>query len=368
MPNLRRQLLIKFGPGMFPGIKKETWNALLKENTVDSPYRFRAALVSFLSLLTSPICALEERNLDPLLARVSMEDPIFILGHSRSGTTHLHQILTRDRQFGFPRLYESYFPHTFYNTEWLLPKLLDPFYQGRRLQDNLVRDLSSPGEEEAAVCIGTGKSPWMSIVFPRNRERYDRYLTFRHVSPSDIAHWQNGLLWFLKKLTLKYQKPLVLKSATNTCRIKLLLAMFPRARFINIHRHPFEVFNSTVHLDRVSLDAWGLQTCRENRTIPIIQRYKEMYDVFFEEKRLIPEGQFFELKFNDLVRDPFCCIESLYRAFNIRGFKAFAPTLRQYIATLSGFQKNEYGEIPCGVRSILRETWAQSFEEWKYSP
>jgi hypothetical protein len=35
-------------------------------------------------------------------------------------------------------------------------------------------------------------------------------------------------------------KPLLIKSPVHTGRVKLLLQMFPRARFLYIHRHPME--------------------------------------------------------------------------------------------------------------------------------
>ena len=43
--------------------------------------------------------------------------PLFILGHFRSGTTHLHNLLALDPQFGAPTLFQVFNPHTFLGTE-----------------------------------------------------------------------------------------------------------------------------------------------------------------------------------------------------------------------------------------------------------
>ncbi|MBC8355082.1 MAG: sulfotransferase [Planctomycetes bacterium] len=51
-----------------------------------------------------------------------------------------------------------------------------------------------------------------------------------------------------KKLTFKYDKPLVVKSPTHTGHVRLLLEMFPEAKFVHIHRNPFEVFSSTLKM------------------------------------------------------------------------------------------------------------------------
>ena len=41
-------------------------------------------------------------------------------------------------------------------------------------------------------------------------------------------------------------KPLLIKSPVHTARVGLLLDIFPRARFVYIHRHPLQVWDSGV--------------------------------------------------------------------------------------------------------------------------
>ena len=36
----------------------------------------------------------------------------------------------------------------------------------------------------------------------------------------------------------------------------------------------------------------------------ILRQYREMYDTFFEERGLIPEGQFHEVGYEELEKDP----------------------------------------------------------------
>ena len=78
---------------------------------------------------------------------------------------------------------------------------------------------------------------------PRQAKRYDKYLTFREASLDEIARWQSALKWFVQKLAYsKGNRPLVLKSPAHTGRVRLLLEAFPEARFIHIHRNPYDVF------------------------------------------------------------------------------------------------------------------------------
>jgi hypothetical protein len=244
---------------------------------------------------------------------------------------------------------------------------MGPIHRGKRLSDNLVRGLQSPGEDEMAACIQSGRSPYLGFVFPRNQQHYDRYLTFRSAEKWEIGQWQSGLLTFLRKLSWKYDKPLVLKSPAHTCRIRILLDLFPDARFIHIHRNPYEVFQSTLHLDRVTLNAFALQRQSHERNTWIIQRYKDMYDVFLDETHLIRPERFIEISYADLVQNTAATIASVYAHLGISGFERFRPLLCQYLDSLSGYKTNNYRDVSAPLRQTLGRVWERFFDQWNYS-
>src|SRR5262245_44641301 len=46
------------------------------------------------------------------LRKVAVEhDPVFVIGHWRSGTTHLHELLSLDPRYAFPSTFEVMAPH-----------------------------------------------------------------------------------------------------------------------------------------------------------------------------------------------------------------------------------------------------------------
>ena len=103
--------------------------------------------------------------------------------------------------------------------------------------------------------------------------------------PSRARSPAGGALPFLRKLTLKYGRPLVLKSPPHTARIRLLLGLFPDARFVHIHRDPYVVFRSTRHMIRaVAAPLPPPGGAREDGDDRILSVYTEMYDAFFEER------------------------------------------------------------------------------------
>src|SRR6185436_9797907 len=154
------------------------WN-LLRENhfAIDPAYLPRAAAITVAALINSPFRWFEELRYRRQWESVSVAPPLFVLGHWRSGTTHLHYLLGLDDRFACPNLYQVHYPHTFLCTErrfsgptaFLLPR--------HRPYDNVRLALDVPDEDEFAMCVLGFKSPYLTGVFPRRAEHFDQFLT-----------------------------------------------------------------------------------------------------------------------------------------------------------------------------------------------
>ncbi len=347
---------------------RDWWDALrVNRFAIDFPYWPRAAILTAGSVLNSLYRLREDRHFGALLNEVVIKPPLFILGHWRSGTTLLHNLLALDDQFAYPNLYQVFFPHTFLCTEEVRTDLVTPLIPSTRVFDNVAQGLQMPNEDEFATCAASLHSPYMMWSFPRTGAHYERYLTFRGVAPEEVARWRSALTLFLKKLTLKHNRPMVLKSPPHTCRIRLLLEMFPDARFVHIRRDPYTIFQSTRHLNEVLTRAMQFQRPDpSDLDTAVIRRYKIMYDVYFEERGLIPESRLHEVAFEDLERDPIGQIRQVYETFDLPGFGAVLPRLEEYVDTLSGYKKNEYPRLAPALRVQIQEAWRRSFEEWDY--
>jgi hypothetical protein len=208
----------------------------------------------------------------------------------------------------------------------------------------------------------------MSWVFPRHEDRYDRYLTFQGVPDDEVAEWKTALTRFLKKLTVRYDRPLLLKSPPHTCRIGLLLELFPNARFVHIYRNPYAVFQSTEHLHRFMYRASRLQRS-DNQPVAerVIRQYQAMYERFFEERDLIPTGRFHELSFEELERDQVGQVSRIYQKLDIGGFESVRPALEQYVSSLASYRKNEYSDLVPSIRLRIARAWQRNFHEWGYA-
>jgi hypothetical protein len=197
------------------------------------------------------------------------------MGHWRSGTTHL----AVDPQFAFPTTYETVFPYTFLLTEKKRTRLLSWMMPSTRPMDNVRQSLRAPNEDEFALNTMTFLSPYMSWVFPRSADRYDKYLTLRGIPEPELDSWRSALGFFIRKLTYHYQRPIILKSPIHTARIKLLLEMFPKCRFVHIHRDPYAVFQSTLHTNSRIIKLTSLQDAGGvDLTGRVLRNFRSMYD------------------------------------------------------------------------------------------
>ena len=358
-------------PGLLSGLAFTDWIAVLRRVgfAVDAPYWLRAALLTLTSLWTSGLRRWEARRFGAAVHVMRVAPPLFVLGHWRSGSTHLHNLLALDARAAAPNLYQVLNPHTFLTTEAVVSRLLRPLLPNTRPMDNMALTLQAPQEDEFALVVATLGSPYLGLAFYRHLALFEPYLTFRGVADHEIIRWKAAYLTFLKKLTYKHGKPLVLKSPANTGRIGLLLEMFPDARFVHIHRHPYTVFQSTRHL---LLTLAPFIACQ--RVVPgdldarILRLYTTMYDAFFDERRLIPHGRFHEVGFEDLERTPMEQMRSLYDTLRLPDFDVVKPAVERYVDSLAGYAKNVYLPLTAELRRDIARAWRRSFTEWNYSP
>jgi len=366
----RERFLKVFGPGLLPGITLGDWLRLLRDNRfrVAPSCWPRAASITWQASLNSVARIWEERRFGPTIEQTQVEPPLFILGHWRSGTTWLHDLVTLDRRFAAPTTYQTMQPHTFLTTERAGARIYRWISPSRRAQDNMRLDPDSAWEDEFVMCVCGFRTPYLSWAFLKRADHYDKYLTFREAPPEALDQWRSVLMWYLKKLALKHNKPLVLKSPTHTARIRILLEMFPEARFIHIRRHPYAVFQSTLHTHEKVIPLCRLQRANPGQwTEWVLRHYREMYDAYFEERQLVPAGRLVELSFEQLEADPVSAVRSIYEELGLPSFTAAEPAVRAYVAATTAYQKNEFRPLEPALRQRVAHEWRRNFEAWGYA-
>jgi len=354
------------------GVRFEDWWPVLKRHGADIPPRYwpRTAFTTGMSALNSALARREAAQMAEA-GPVEVKAPVFVIGHHRSGTTHLWNLLSQDPGFAYPNVVQALFPHTFLSFEGTVQRFGKPFAPKKRPQDNVAFSLKAPLEEERALCTATFLSPQMVRHFPNAVETYRPYQTLREASVEDKAAWGAAFRAFAEKLLVRHgrDKTLLFKEPAHTGRMKLLLELFPDARFIHIHRHPCDVFRSTWSMEKVTADHYAYQK-RADRDLEdfIFWRYRTMYDAFFEDRAVVPEGQFAELGFEDLERAPVESVAALYEKLSLGDFETARAPIEAYAASLASYRKNAYKPLPGPLAARIRSEWAPSFEAWGYDP
>lgn len=351
------------------GITFRDWWSLLVENrfSVDPPYLSRAAFVTLASVRASYYRFKEERTYGAAVATTEIHPPVFILGHWRNGTTLIHEMFIRDTQFAYPNLFEVSHPSNFLVLEPMVERMLGDAPPEKRPMDNMEITFKSPGEDESALCVASLKSPLLGLVFTRRGAYYDRYLSFRGVPQAEVDVWKRVMRSFLQKLTFRYRRPVVLKSPPHTARLRLLLEMFPDARFVHVRRDPYVVFQSTMRMyEKAASEGYLQWTTRQDLEEAVLRRYRLMYEAYFEDRPLVPEGQLCEVAFEDLEKDKLGEMRRVYEQLGIPGWGAFRPGLERYVESLRTYEKNRHDGLPAEVCERIRREWSACFDAWGY--
>jgi hypothetical protein len=360
----------EWAPRIWEGCDFYAWMRLLARNhfAVNWRYWYIAAIVTVISLFHTLLRWVQQAIYSGRISRTSIrEQPLFIIGHWRTGTTFLHELLILDERHAFPTTYECFEPNHFLLTESLMTRWMGFLMPSRRPMDNMPAGWDRPQEDEFALCMMGQPSPYLTIAFPNRPPQYAEYLDLEGLPPGALASWKRAFVRFLKTLSYKNQKRIILKSPPHTCRIRTLLELFPEARFVHIVRNPYVVFPSTIRLWKSLYKAHGFQRpTYAGLEEHVFSTFNRMYEKLEEGRELVHPSRFFELRYEDLVRDPIGQMQALYEQLNLDGFDAYLPRLEAYVNGLSGYETNHY-ELAPEVRTEITRRWGAVIRRYGYT-
>lgn len=303
------------------------------------------------------------------IARTEVKAPLFILGHWRTGTTLLHELLIKDPRHTFPTNYECFCPHHFMETEefatrwmrWLLPP--------KRPMDDMPVGWEHPQEDEFALCNLGLPSPYWQIAFPNHAGRWDDYYELQRVPSAEVERWRQTFRRFLQTVTAWRPGRMVLKSPPHTFRVPLLADMFPDARFIHIVRDPYVVYPSTINLWTQLYRSQGLQRPRyEDLQEQVFSTFTRMYDALDRGRTHVAENRFYELRYEDLIRDPLGRLREMYAHLELDDFAPAEPAVREHLAGTAGYRTNRYRELAPSLRDEITHRWGAVIRRYGYDP
>lgn len=320
--------------------------------------------------ISSPLAGAEWLQRRYQVDAVELDDePVFIIGHWRSGTTHLHNLMSLDPQFACLRMFEALAPDCSVSTRRWLPTILGKTMPQKRPMDNMVWPMEAPQEEEIPLAKVTPYSWYLQFLFPKQAvAAFERYVLMNGAPTRAREEFKRKYLKLLKIAALHDGgNRMLLKNPVNTARIPLLLELFPKAKFVFIHRSPYEVFPSTVNLHRKILDLTALQNYTdediEQNVVTIYQRVVERYT---RDAEMVPEGQLVEIGYRDLVDDPQGTLRHIYEAVAIDGFDFVAPVIDEYLESIKDYRTNSFEQLSARRVELINREWKPGFDRFGY--
>jgi len=351
------------------------WIKLLWQNRdIDVKYIPRVMSVTLSTFLTSPLRLYESIRYGRVVRNtVIPHAPIFIVGHWRTGTTHLHNLLSQDKSLGHVSVFQVTSPGFCLVGDTIIKKPLSVFQKKlhpTREIDNIPLLMDNPEEEDVAISNMSPYSYLHMYSFPR-RARYffERYITYFDKLPEATrAKWAELYLTILRKATIKTGgKRLVIKNCADSARIQALLNLFPDARFIHIYRNPYHVYRSTLFLYKTVLPRAQLHEINPDEIETwVIDFYTQLMQKFITEKAFIPDGHLVEVKYEDLEKAPLDQLRKIYETLSLPGFDEAEPDFRAYLASIAGYKKNPQ-EMDDSVIEKVNQHWQFALDELGYN-
>jgi len=334
----------------------------------------RVLFVTLVSLSTSPLRIYESLRFGRTVRKTVVHpSPIFIIGHWRSGTTHLHNILVRDKNLGCVSMWQAFAPGLCLIDERILKnpfnKIAKKMHPTREI-DNIPLSLDNPEEEDLAIANMSPYSYLHMYSYPRRATYFfEKYVTyFNNLPESIISEWKEIYLTILRKATLKAGgKQLVIKNCADSARIKPLLELFPNAKFIHIYRNPYNIFRSTQHLYRVVMERAQLQEVGQGEHENwVLLFYAQLMQKLLADKSLIPAGNLVEVRYEDLDKEPLAQLRKVYETLSLPGFAEAEPAFRAYLASIANYQKLAHKQLDDNVVTKVNRNWHFAFDALGY--
>jgi Sulfotransferase family len=265
------------------------------------------------------------------IAAAPVQAPIFILGLPRSGTTFLHTLLAEDSDNQVPRNWQMIYPGQ-------RPGDFEP------RSDQRVRAVDKQLQLFAGLAPGFASMHPITADSPQECSEITAHV-FQSLRFDTTFRVPSYLQWveatghheafefhkrFLQYLQAGVPARWVLKCPDHTFSLDAIMAVYPDARFVVVHRDPIAVLGSVAHLTEVLRKPFLSNIDPAEIGAQVGARWIEGANLLLEFDRrpdVEPERKI-HVHYEELTRSPLAVIERVYNQFNL-------PLRAQAVAAIS---------------------------------
>ncbi|MBB83537.1 MAG: sulfotransferase family protein [Deltaproteobacteria bacterium] len=325
--------------------------------------------------------------LDPIffpgLRKTKIETPVFVIGHGRSGTTHLHDLLYQDERFSCFLMYELFWSA-------LLPKVLIRWsarFDAERLGGFFARRARARSDARYSK---TRDAHHQAADYP---EEDDGILTYSCSSGSwslrvpDLSvvgfHYVDEMPDRKRRRMMRFYRECIRrqlylngpgkihlsKNPTFTGRVESLIEFFPDAKFIIPYRNPLETMPSLLKLMRGFWEIRGVSEERMENGYRLIKE-QSLHSYLYPAKVLAkhPEVLATEIDYRELIEQPKAVVERVYRDIGFPIDAGFERVLDDAQARAGKHEtKHRYSLVEFDLdEAAIREELAPLFERFDW--
>ena len=332
-----------------------------------------AAESDFQKLLTHRLMIERDFRRFPQIGQERIEQPIFIIGNPRTGTTILQCLLGEDKNNRILRYWQAHFPSP--------PPGADPDSIAARVAatDALVKELI------ALMPVMLPCHPYLDQGGMAELEDEDIFtLDFESTFPFQFLHVPTvpigsvpvnarGAFQFHKRMLQYFQwrnapKRWVCKGPNHQFNLEALWETYPDAICVWPHRDPAEFLGSV--LEMVSI-LYGPLTGRDCRALAreFVPEIKAGYDYLLS-SRLIDHPRLVHVKFPSLMADQVGTIRAIYERFGIPFSAEFTGAIQAWLSDPAHFS-NRHGRFHYALedfghsRSDIKKMFANYCERFQ---
>jgi len=303
-----------------------------------------SVLVGLSGLLVEPLAWLQSLLFTRRLRRLQLpDDPIVVIGHWRSGTTYLHQLLASDPAVATARNTLTMAPQVALLLKpWIAP-VLKAWMTRTRPIDAVPWGPDDPQEDELGLARLTFDTNMAGMAFPRNYFANFR----RHVLVTTRAYERQWLQFC--RLTWLHdgagKTPWLTKHPAHIARVSLVLQHFPLARFVLLRRTPIDSIRSLVQVKQRLGTLVGLQPVPDQGTQveETVTAHRELLEAFETSRHLIPDQQLLELDYDDLIHQPLQAVARIYSRFGLTSWAAAKGPIKARIDQARSYSADRVG-------------------------
>lgn len=318
---------------------------ILRTGHVAPKFYFKICLTTIIVFIATPFHLWEKIVFRHKLKKFEFKKPpLFILGHWRSGTTLLHNMLTKDPSAAFLTTYQSVFPNNL-ASKWLFRTFMRINMPDKRPSDGVALNIDFPQEDEFAFSNMQWNAYYNFFYIPKNYTTYyDKSVHHKNLSEKEISLWYKSYDELIKKAIIETKGDRVIfKNPVNTARIDKLLKLYPDAKFLYIYRNPITVFFSTQKFfQQLYPTLWLHEVDKRFIDEMIFDVYNRLMDDYLEMKSLIPEGNLMEIKYEHFEQNPVDELKHIYTHLLHEDFVAVKQYFTEYFSTQKSHRKNKY--------------------------